>query len=178
MAGIENLGENIRAARQAQGLSQEAVARRADLSLNVVARIELGIITNPHFMTLDSIARALGVTVEELVEEPTHAGKASAPPETGLSEATPEAKPAEAPETEPAPLSEEVLYREAYAAHDFDAVWEKALDTARQARSDYLERGMKVAVYDDGESVEVRAEPLARQASPGRTSTRQKKTRS
>jgi transcriptional regulator with XRE-family HTH domain len=80
---LENLGEHIRAVRKERGLSQEALARRADLSLNVVARIELGIITNPHYLTLDSIARALDITVEELVEEPevSTTGKASAPPE-------------------------------------------------------------------------------------------------
>jgi transcriptional regulator with XRE-family HTH domain len=75
---LENLGEHIRAVRKERGLSQEALARRADLSLNVVARIELGIITNPHYLTLDSIARALDITVEELVDpEPTP--KVSAP---------------------------------------------------------------------------------------------------
>lgn len=67
---LENLGDHVRGVRKKKGLSQEAVARRADLSLNVIARIELGIITNPHYLTLASIARALGMTVTELVEEP------------------------------------------------------------------------------------------------------------
>jgi transcriptional regulator with XRE-family HTH domain len=78
---LENLGKNMKATRKAQGLSQEAVARRADLSLNVVAKIELGLIGNPHYATLAGIADALDLTVAELVGET--APKASAPLETG-----------------------------------------------------------------------------------------------
>src|SRR5215211_7336013 len=91
MAGIENLGENIRVARKARDLSQEAVARRANLSLNVVARIELGIITNPHYSTLSAIASALDTSVAELVGEKqpevSTTGKVSAPPKPGPTEA-------------------------------------------------------------------------------------------
>jgi len=79
---LENLGERIRTLRKVRNLSQEALARRADVSLNLVGKLELGMVTNPHYSTLAGLARALGVTVEELVEEPVLAGKAEAPPET------------------------------------------------------------------------------------------------
>jgi hypothetical protein len=66
--------------------------------------------------------------------------------------------------------SEEVLiYKEAYGASDFDEVWARALDLTRRARGDYLERGMRLAVADDGESVEVRAMPLMGSPSRGRS---------
>jgi transcriptional regulator with XRE-family HTH domain len=81
---LEDLSTNIRTARKARGLSQEAVARRADISLNLMGRIELGTVRNPHYRTLHGIAHALGMTVDELVEGTP--GKASAPPDTGPAE--------------------------------------------------------------------------------------------
>jgi transcriptional regulator with XRE-family HTH domain len=82
---LENLGDHIRTLRKARGLSQEALARRADVSLNLVGKLELGMITNPHYTTLAGIARALDVRVEELVEpEASTTGKASALPDAGF----------------------------------------------------------------------------------------------
>jgi len=69
---VANISERIRDARKAAGLTQEVVARRADLSMNMVSRLELGKIQDPHYSTLSGIAHALGTTVAELVgEEPT-----------------------------------------------------------------------------------------------------------
>jgi transcriptional regulator with XRE-family HTH domain len=68
---LEDLGVRIRALRKERGLAQEALARRADVSLNLVGRLELGMVKNPHYLTLVGLARALDVTVEELVEEPS-----------------------------------------------------------------------------------------------------------
>ena len=70
MAGLEYLGERVRARCKAEGLSQEALARRADVSLNVVGRIELGRILDPHYLTLAGLAKALGTSVAELAEDP------------------------------------------------------------------------------------------------------------
>jgi transcriptional regulator with XRE-family HTH domain len=64
---LEDLSTNMKAARKAHGYTQERLARRADLSLNVVAKIELGLIQNPHFATVSAIAGALDITVDELV---------------------------------------------------------------------------------------------------------------
>lgn len=76
------LGGRIRAERKAQNLSQEALARRADVSMNVIARLERGVITDPHYSSLSNIAQALGLSIGELVGEPELAGKVEAPPET------------------------------------------------------------------------------------------------
>jgi transcriptional regulator with XRE-family HTH domain len=81
------LKDRIRELRKAQGLSQEKLARQADLSLNLIGRLEGGQVTDPHYSTLRGLARALGVPVEDLVREPTLAGKAEAsetgPPRVG-----------------------------------------------------------------------------------------------
>jgi transcriptional regulator with XRE-family HTH domain len=77
------LKDRIRELRKAQGLSQEKLARQADLSLNLIGRLERGVILDPHYSTLRGIASALGVPVEDLVREPALAGKAEAPREAG-----------------------------------------------------------------------------------------------
>src|SRR4051812_23282455 len=73
-----DFGSRIRDRRKAAGLSQEALARRADMSLNGFADIERGLITDPHYSTLNKIARALGTTPEGLIAEPVDRGKARA----------------------------------------------------------------------------------------------------
>src|SRR5829696_1311686 len=76
-----NMGERVRAVRKARDLSQEALAREAGVSLNLVNKLERGVVTDPHYSTLSGIARALGVSVQELVREPVAAGKAEPAPE-------------------------------------------------------------------------------------------------
>jgi transcriptional regulator with XRE-family HTH domain len=63
------IGDKVRATRKAAGISQEEVARRAGVSLNVINRLERGVITDPHYSTLRGLARALNMPVEELVAE-------------------------------------------------------------------------------------------------------------
>jgi transcriptional regulator with XRE-family HTH domain len=79
-----DIGKRIRALREERGLTQREVARRAGLTPSGVGFIEHGQTRNPSAETVVSIARALGVPVEELLEEPVPLAKA--PQETGLSE--------------------------------------------------------------------------------------------
>jgi transcriptional regulator with XRE-family HTH domain len=86
-----SISSKIRERRMALGLSQEQLARRADISLNTWAKLETGFTTDPHYSTLSQVAHALGITVAELAgEEPVP--KASARPESGQ-EVAPEAMP-------------------------------------------------------------------------------------
>jgi transcriptional regulator with XRE-family HTH domain len=74
------IGRRIRIARKDAGLSQEALARRAGMSLNGMASIERGEISDPHISTLSNIAEGLGVSVSTLLEEPIlTSGKEPAP---------------------------------------------------------------------------------------------------
>ena len=76
-----SIGNRIKAARKAAGLSQEELARRADLSLNGFADIEREIIKDPHYSSLRKIADALGVPIGKLLEaEPVPLAEA---PEAG-----------------------------------------------------------------------------------------------
>jgi transcriptional regulator with XRE-family HTH domain len=145
------IGPRVRERRTASGLSQEQLARQAGVSLNALHKLEMGRITDPHYSTLSGIAHALGVSVDELVGE-DFSGVAASGEEPGLAQQE----------------SEEVLlYEGAYTASDFDDVLELALDFTRSTRADFLERGMRLVLTDDGESVEVRAVPLIGSPSRG-----------
>lgn len=60
------LGRAIRQIREREGLSQEELAEKANLHATWVSPIETGR-NNPNFGTVRRIARALGVTMVELV---------------------------------------------------------------------------------------------------------------
>ena len=53
--------------REAKGLSQEKLARLADVANNTIIKIEAGKNQNPTLETLKKIAKALNVTVDELI---------------------------------------------------------------------------------------------------------------
>jgi len=54
--------------REAKGLSQEKLARLADVANNTIIRIEGGKNQNPTLDTLKKIAKALEVSVNELIQ--------------------------------------------------------------------------------------------------------------
>jgi transcriptional regulator with XRE-family HTH domain len=62
------LGENIRALREHRGYSQEALGNKAGLHRNYISSLELAQ-KNPTYTTLIKLARALEVTVQELIPE-------------------------------------------------------------------------------------------------------------
>jgi len=57
----------IKALRQARHMTQEALARQADISLGYVARLEIGR-HDPKLSTLLKLAKALEVSVAELLK--------------------------------------------------------------------------------------------------------------
>ena len=59
--------KNLKRLRKAAGLTHEALARRADLSLGYVQRLSAGR-HDPPLSTVRKLAKALGVKVEELVK--------------------------------------------------------------------------------------------------------------
>ena len=62
------LAENIRRLRKKKGLSQEKIARLADISNNTLIKIEQGIAKEPTITTVSKVASALGVSIDELVK--------------------------------------------------------------------------------------------------------------
>jgi transcriptional regulator with XRE-family HTH domain len=62
------LAENIRRLRKKKGLSQEKLARLADISNNTLIKIEQEVAKEPTITTVTKIASALGVSIDELVK--------------------------------------------------------------------------------------------------------------
>jgi transcriptional regulator with XRE-family HTH domain len=61
------ISSNIKKIRAEKGYSLEKVARLADLSLNTIVKIETGVNQNPTFETLQKIAKALDVKMDDLI---------------------------------------------------------------------------------------------------------------
>ena len=59
----------IKHLREKKGLSQEKLARIADVSNNTIVNIESGKQKNPTIETVSKIAKAFGVAIEELISE-------------------------------------------------------------------------------------------------------------
>lgn len=62
------IGSNIKKIRAEKGYSLEKVARLADLSLNTIVKVESGVNQNPTIETLQKIAKALDISVEDLLQ--------------------------------------------------------------------------------------------------------------
>jgi len=60
------LAENIKKYRKKLKLTQEALARKADISYNTVIKLESEGITDPRMETLKKLAKALDVSIDEL----------------------------------------------------------------------------------------------------------------
>ncbi|MFA4814768.1 MAG: helix-turn-helix transcriptional regulator [Bacteroidales bacterium] len=62
------ISENLRRLRKNKNYSLEKISKLTDLSLNTVAKIESGINSNPTYETLQKLALALGVEVNDLIK--------------------------------------------------------------------------------------------------------------
>lgn len=58
----------IKQLREKLGLSQEKLARQADVSNNTIINIEAGRQKNPTIETLGRIAKVLNVTIDNLIQ--------------------------------------------------------------------------------------------------------------
>ena len=61
------LAQNIRKLRLKKGLSQEKLARLADISNATLIKIEAGVAKEPTITTVTKIANALEVSIDDLV---------------------------------------------------------------------------------------------------------------
>ncbi len=66
---MSTIGKNIKKFRQEKGLSQDKLSKLADLSLNTVVKIELDESPNPTIETIQRIAKALTVSVDDLLKK-------------------------------------------------------------------------------------------------------------
>jgi len=66
---IPTVAKNIKKLRKEKGLSQDRLSRLADVSHATIIKIESGGIQSPTIGTVQKIASALGVGVEDLLKK-------------------------------------------------------------------------------------------------------------
>lgn len=64
---MANIADNVRKARKKARLSQDKLARESDVAYNTVVKIESGENKNPTIETLRSIAKALKISIDKLI---------------------------------------------------------------------------------------------------------------
>ena len=63
------LAKKIKELRKRRGISQDKLAREANVSYNTIVKIETGGSKNPTVLTLAGIAKALDVSLDDLAKE-------------------------------------------------------------------------------------------------------------
>lgn len=63
------IAKNIKRLRNQQGLSQDKLSKLADISHNTVIKIESGAIQSPTMNTAHKIAKALSVSLDDLMKK-------------------------------------------------------------------------------------------------------------
>jgi transcriptional regulator with XRE-family HTH domain len=69
----DSFGQRLRAMREAAGLSRDALAHAAGLSVSALIKLEQGVVADPSWSSVRALARALGVSTaafEETTSEP------------------------------------------------------------------------------------------------------------
>ncbi len=62
------VARNMKKYRMEQGISQDKLSKLADVTFHTIAKIESGATPNPGIETVSKIAKALDVTVNDLLE--------------------------------------------------------------------------------------------------------------
>jgi transcriptional regulator with XRE-family HTH domain len=62
------IAKNIKRLRKQRGLSQDKLSKVADISHNTIIKIESGAIQSPAMGTAHKIAKALGVSLDDLMK--------------------------------------------------------------------------------------------------------------
>jgi len=68
MATEINIGENIKKYRNKQGLTQEDFAKKSGVKYTTLTKIESNVIKKPSVLIMAKLAKALGVSIEELIK--------------------------------------------------------------------------------------------------------------
>lgn len=63
-----SIAENLKKYRKKSGVSQDKLSKLADVTYNTIIKLESGATKNPRVETLQLIAVALGVSVDDLLK--------------------------------------------------------------------------------------------------------------
>lgn len=64
----KTIGDKIKAWRKRKDLTQDALAKKANIPYTTLAKIESDVIQNPSLQTITKIADGLNVTLDDLVK--------------------------------------------------------------------------------------------------------------
>lgn len=65
----ENLGSKIQKLRKEKGMSQDELARKADIPYTTLTKIEIGVIKKPSVYAVAKIAGALDIDINDLLKD-------------------------------------------------------------------------------------------------------------
>ena len=68
MTSGKTISENIRKLRAKLALTQDDLAKKADIKYTTLMKVESGTVNKPSVQTMDKIARALDVSIEDLIK--------------------------------------------------------------------------------------------------------------
>ena len=64
---VNKLGKKIQKLRKELGLSQDEFARKADIPYTTLTKIETGVIKKPSVFVVAKVAKALDISVDDLL---------------------------------------------------------------------------------------------------------------
>lgn len=64
---MATVGDNIKKIRTKKGLTQDDLVRKSGVKHTTLTKIESNVVTKPTVQTVAKIAKALGVTIEDLL---------------------------------------------------------------------------------------------------------------
>ena len=64
----KTIGDKIKVWRKKIDLTQDALAKTANIPYTTIAKIESNVIKNPSLQTITKIAEGLGITIDDLVK--------------------------------------------------------------------------------------------------------------
>jgi len=65
MTSGKTISENIKKMRAKLGLTQDDLAKKADIKYTTLMKVESGVVNKPSVQTMAKIAKAIGVSIEE-----------------------------------------------------------------------------------------------------------------
>jgi len=68
MTSGKTISKNIKRLRNKLGLTQDDLAKKADVKYTTLMKVESGTVNKPSVQTMAKIAKTLGVSIEELIK--------------------------------------------------------------------------------------------------------------
>ena len=68
MTSGKTISENIKRLRAKLGLTQDDLAKKADIKYTTLMKVESGAVNKPSVQTMAKIAKALAISIEDLIK--------------------------------------------------------------------------------------------------------------